>query len=257
MNRSENLYNEIIHNKILEHIPKIFDAKRIETIQKRGKIIEEEAMEIASMREAPSELLGLIAKLTEFKNLRSIRQTLFFNPKTPIAVSKSLIGYLDKRELIKVLNLPTVPYSLKNIVLEYLKNKLPEIPLGEKISLARKAPRKLLLLIIYDDNEMVFEAALWNPKLTEMDLLVLLQKKTEHPSLTSLIAGHPKWKNRYRIKTALVRNPSTPFSISEEIIPQLMLQDLRILKSAPGLDERTYKAIRNAILVKIKSARKR
>lgn len=250
MDKKQNLYSEIINKKILEHIPKLLGGKKSAIIIRRGKITEEEAKEIASMKEAPSELLGLIAKLSDLADMHAIRHSLVFNPKTPVAVSKSLIAYLDKSELVKIIGNFNVPYSLKNIVLEYLKHRLPEIPAGEKISLARKAPRKILQLILYDDDEMVFEASLWNPKLIETDLLVYLQKKTDNSALLSLIAGHPKWKNRYPVKKALVRNPATPFSISADIIPKLLLQDLRVIKSAPRLNEKVYELIEESIVEK-------
>ncbi len=247
---NQTLYSEIINKEILDQLPRVLGEEKSRRILERGTLTEEEAKEIAATPEAPSDLLALIAKTTDYEDLYTIRRALISNPKTPVHVSKSLIAYLNKHDLIQLLDSKNVPFSLKNIVLEYLRNKLPEIPAGEKISLARKAPRNLLRLLLYDEDIMVFEASLWNPKLTEGDLLVLLQKKREHSRLLSVIASHPKWKNRYPVKLALVRNPSTPVDVSLRFIPQLLLQDLVSLNNIPALNRRIRESVKEFIALK-------
>lgn len=240
-------YSRILNDEIMEYVPTLFDSVLAKKILKRGNLTVDEACLLASRKETPEKVLALLAKVPEFQDHYSIKEALVFNSKTPVAVSKSLLNYLHKKDLVKVITLHDSPYGLKQSALEFLKNKISEIPVGEKITMARKAPRDILKILLYEQNEMVFDAVLWNPKLTETDILVMLQKKTGNPVLLSILSKHSKWKNRYRIKMELIRNQETPLEICAGFVNDLLLQDLRILLGFPKLRSETKELVLAAL----------
>jgi hypothetical protein len=47
------------------------------------------------------------------------------------------------------------------------------------------------------------------------------------PEILEVLARHPRWSSRYRIRKALACNPATPDTIARRLLPTLMRQDLR------------------------------
>lgn len=235
--------------KLLSFVPKLFDEEKAGAILKRGYIEENEAEFLAGRKETPSEVLKLISETPELYQHYSVKAALAKNPKTPFGVSKALLGFLLKRDLYKLLSSREISSGLRKSSIDFLQKKLPEIPLGEKISMAKTAPRDLLLVLLYDNEPMVLEAALWNPRLTELDIITLIQKKTTGSISLEVIATHKKWKNRYQVRLHLVKNPKTPPFTASLLLENFLRQDLEILLAnkeiSSELKENIYEVIRN------------
>jgi len=223
--------------KILSYVPELFEDEKAKAILKRGYLEESEAVFLASKKETPSVVLRLIAETPELYQHYSVKTALAKNPKTPLGISRGILNFLLKRDLYKLLSSSEISYGLRKSAIDFLQRKLPEIPLGEKISMAKNAARDLLLVLIYDKDPMVLETALWNPRLTELDIITLIQKKTISPKNLEVIATHKKWRTRYQVKLYLVKNPKTPFLIASSMLSNFLRQDLEILLSNKEISE--------------------
>src|SRR3989338_1866699 len=237
--------------KLLSFVPKLFDEEKAGIIIKRGYLDESEAEFLANRKETPSEVLKLIAETPELYQHYSVKVALAKNPKTPLGISKALLGFLLKRDLYKLINSKEISSGLRKISIDLLQKKLPEIPLGEKISMAKNAPRDLLLVLLYDKEPMVLETALWNPRLTEIDIITLMQKKNTVSSSLEVIATHKKWKNRYQVRFYLTKNPKTPFSASVSLLENFLKQDLEILLSNNEISDKLKNEISKQIKIKL------
>jgi len=238
------------HQKILSYVPKLFDEGKAKVILKRGYLEESEAILLAGKKETPAGVLKLIAETPELYQSYSVKAALASNPKTPIGVSKGLLNLLLKKDLFKLISSREISYGLRKSSIDLLQKKLPEIPLGEKISLAKNASRDLLLVLLYDKEPMVLETALWNPRLTELDIITLIQKKTISSKNLEVIAKHKKWKTRYQVKLYLVKNPKTEFSTASSLLSGFLRQDLLVLLANKEISNDLKNEISNAIKIK-------
>ncbi|MBW2581503.1 MAG: hypothetical protein JRD00_11310, partial [Deltaproteobacteria bacterium] len=102
----------------------------------------------------------------------------------------------------------------------------PRLPLGLRRHLARIAPQKAFQLILSDGNDEVFEAFLENPKITQAEVLVLIDRaRTQH--LIEKLSRTPKWYASHTIKRRLLSNPHTSFSVACRILDYLPFVELK------------------------------
>ena len=97
---------------------------------------------------------------------------------------------------------------------------------------------------------MVLEIALWNPRLTELDIITLIQKKTTGTQSLEVIAGHKRWNTRYQVKLYLVKNPKTLFPISSSLLGSFLRQDLLALLANKEISNDLKNEISNTIKIK-------
>jgi hypothetical protein len=108
---------------------------------------------------------------------------------------------------------------------EYLET-WPRLPLGLRRHLARIAPHEAFQLILADGNDEVFEAFLENPKITQAEVLVLIDRaRTQY--LIEKLSRTPKWYASHTIKRRLLSNPHTPFGVARRILDYLPFVELK------------------------------
>jgi hypothetical protein len=127
--------------------------------------------------------------------------------------------------------------SLRRTAEVHLGTRLPELAVGEKVSLARRASPGIISQLRHDPNPQVIAALLDNPRLTEGQLVPLLHGASTPPAILELIANDRRWGVRYPLRLALVRNPATPFKVSWRLLEALRKSDLRPVATDPRLPE--------------------
>jgi len=102
----------------------------------------------------------------------------------------------------------------------------PRLPLGLRRHLARIAPQEAFQLILSDGNDQVFEAFMENPKITQAEVLVLIDRaRTQY--LIEKLSRIPKWYANHTIKRRLLSNPHTPSSVAFRILDYLPFVELK------------------------------
>jgi hypothetical protein len=112
---------------------------------------------------------------------------------------------------------------------------LPELRLGDRVTLAKIATPTVLRLLLEDGEPKVSTACVINARLREEDLLVALRKDTVPPGLIGAAAESPRWKEQYGVRLALALQPRTPLSLALLQISSLLKRDLLRVARAPGL----------------------
>ena len=123
-----------------------------------------------------------------------------------------------------------------------LRDRLDEMTLGERVALARVGSREIVQALRRVREEPVFQALLTNPRLTEEDLVpIATDPQTPAPILSSIVR-HARWNNRYNLRLAVVRNPTTPPAVALSQLITLSEKDLRDL----GRHQSVTSAVRSA-----------
>lgn len=172
----------------------------------------------------------------------SIQKEIVNHHCCPQDISLNILPGLLPIDLLRVAkNLRISPFIRRQAETIFLQ-KWSKIPLGEKISHARRATPFILKNLKSEQNRMVIKALLENPSLTEEIILELLNfPKISVVAIEEIL--NSRWKNRYRIKLAIVKCPKTPVQFALRMVSELRKGDLLTL-----LNESIPPLIRNKIL---------
>jgi hypothetical protein len=166
-----------------------------------------------------------------------VRRDLALHPRTPETLAARFVPTLWWRDLMALALDTRLRPSLRRTAEIHLGTRLPELAVGEKVSLARRASPGIIPQLRHDPNPQVIAALLDNPRLTEGQLVPLLHGASTPPAILELIANDRRWGVRYPLRLALVRNPATPLKVSWRLLEALRKSDLRPVATDPRLPE--------------------
>jgi hypothetical protein len=186
-----------------------------------------------------------------------VKRALAFHPRTPRLVSLRLLRDLYLMDLVQVAIMPGVSAELKRNAEEQLLARLPQLPLGQKITLARRGPARVAGALLAEGHAQVVAIVLDNPYMTEAQILRALSREKLSTSVIPAIAGHRKWSITYNIRLALVRNPSAPLATILSYLPELTVSDLRELASPGIVPENLRKYLQAEVQRRIRASEKK
>jgi hypothetical protein len=157
------------------------------------------------------------------------------NPRTPLSLSQRVLPQLAWGDLAGVARSPRVSGTVRIRAEGILKDRLPEMRLGDRIALAKIATPRVISLLIGDPDARVVHGCLLNPRLREEDLVSALRRDTVAPALIEAIEGSERWREGYRVRLALVLQPLTPLPIALAHVSSLNPRDLLHVAESPGL----------------------
>ena len=185
-------------------------------------------------KDLPTDFLSEVLKRRHFLKNYLVRKLLAFHPHTPRNDTVRLIRELYLMDLIQFAISPGVLPDLKRKAEDQVIAKMPQLPLGQKITLARRSPARIAGALLAEGQPKVVQSALSNANLTEAQVLRVLAKDKLAPHVVQSIAQHDKWSHIYNVRIALLRQPSTTLATVLVFLPELTVADLRAL-AAPGI----------------------
>src|SRR5712691_9370809 len=185
-------------------------------------------------KDLPGEILEEVGRRKALRKSDRVKKALAFHPRTPRLVSLRLLRDLYLMDLVQVAILPGVSAELKRNAEEQLIARLPQLPLGQKITLARRGPARVAGALLAEGHAQIASIVLDNPYLTEAQILKALSREKLPAPVIPAIIQHRKWSLSYNVRLALVRHPSAPLATILSYLPELTVSDLREL-AAPGI----------------------
>jgi len=189
---------------------------------------------VLQRKDLPAKFLEEVLIRRQYLKSYQIKKALAFHPHTPRSEGFRLLRDLYLMDLVQFAISPGVLPDLKIKAEEQVIAKLPQLPLGQKISLARRAPARTAGVLLAEGQPPVVKATLANPNLTEAQVLRVLSRDKLPPIVVQSIAHHQKWSHIYNVRIALIRQPSTTLTTILAFLPELAISDLRELV-APGI----------------------
>ena len=185
-------------------------------------------------KDLPGELLQEVLLRRHFLKSYRVKKALAFHPHTPRSEGFRLLRDLYLMDLVQFAISPGVLPDLKLKAEAQVIAKLPQLPLGQKITLARRSPARIAGALLAEGHSPVVRAALSNPHLTEAQVLRVLSRDKLPPVVVKSIAQDAKWSQAYNVRIALIRQPATTLTAILAFLPELTISDLRELV-APGI----------------------
>jgi hypothetical protein len=185
-------------------------------------------------KDLPAEILEEVARRKPLLKNYRVKLALAFHPHTPRLATLALIRKLYLMDLVQLTLLPGIPAELKRSAENQLSSRLPQLPLGQKVALARRGSARVAGALLAEGHARVLSVALDNANLTEAQVLKVLSREKLSPDVIRAITQHRKWSCAYNVRLALVRHPGCTLSSVLSYLPELAVSDLREL-TAPGI----------------------
>jgi hypothetical protein len=180
-------------------------------------------------RELDSSLIESIARHERWGSRHVIRAAIVNHPKTPKTLALRLLTLLFWKELLRVTLNVQVAMPVRIAAENRLKERFPELELGEKISIARVAPPGLIPLLSEEDDHSLIRSLLSNPRLRELDVLSLVSRASVTPPALRVVFESERWIVRPAIKKALVAHPNTPVHVALSLLERMPRREVRAL----------------------------
>jgi hypothetical protein len=188
-------------------------------------------------RDLSGVLLEEIAKRKNWRTNYRVRRALAGHPHTPRLLAMRLLRDLHLMDLVRISLLPASPAELRRLAEERVIAQVPQLPLGQRLMLARRGSARVAGGLIVQGPEQVARIALDNSFLTESHLLKSLAKESLPAAIVSAIAVHKKWSKLMNVRIALLRHPRSPLERVVAFLPDLPrrdIEDLVKLARLPG-----------------------
>jgi len=212
----------VVERAIEEHadlVVELLDAVQLERKDLSGLLLEE------------------ISKRKTWRANYRVRLGLAAHPHTPRLIAMRLLRELHLMDLVRVSLLPTSGMELRRLADERVLTQLPQLPLGQKLMLARRGSTRIAAGLVAHGPEQVTRVALDNSFLTESQLLKTLAKQSLPARIVAVVANHDKWSKRVNIRVALLRHPHTPPDRVPALVPGLPRREIEDLLELSRLPE--------------------
>jgi hypothetical protein len=180
-------------------------------------------------------VLASVADAGKWTASEGIRLRLARHPHTPRRIAIALLRQLFLFDLLRVSLLPSAPAEIRRAAEGIILTRVPHLPVGEKLSLARRGPSRIAGAVLAEGHPQAIKLALGNAFLTESQLLKVLAKADVPERVVAAIAQHPKWSCQYNVRLGLLRNKHTPIPVILAILPDLTIRDLKDVMSLESL----------------------
>ena len=185
-------------------------------------------------KDLPGEVLEEISRRKPLLKNYRVKRALAFHPRAPRLATLRLIRELYLMDLVQLTLFPGTSGEIRRNAEDQLIARLPQLPLGQKITLARRGPARVAGALLAEGHPQVRAVVLDNAYLTESQILKVLSREKLCADVVQEIAQHRKWSTVYNIRLALVRHPGSTLSSVLSYLPELTVSDLREL-AAPGI----------------------
>jgi hypothetical protein len=198
-------------------------------------------------KDTPGVILEQVARTRTWMRSYRVKLRVASHPHTPRLTAVPLVRQLYLFDLVTLSLVPSVPAEMKRLAEDLVINRLPQLPLGQKFTLARRGSARVAAALLAEGLERVVGLSLDNPFLTEAQVLKTLARDGLPESVVAAVARHRKWSYLYNVRMALVRHPLTPLARVLGFLGDLTLRDLEELSAASTLGESLRRYLRHEI----------
>jgi hypothetical protein len=194
---------------------------------------EDAALAVVKRSDVTAEALAQLAKNPIASKSRKVLVALASHPRTPRHVSIPLLRSMFTFDLMNFALTPAVAPDVKRAAEEQLIMRLESLPVGQKITLARRASGRVAAALLQTADQRIISPALDNKQMTEALVVQALTKPRAPERLYVLVSHHPAWQLRREIQIALLRSEKTPLERAQEFAKNFSREFLQEIVPAP------------------------
>jgi hypothetical protein len=226
------------HASLAERKELLFDPVEevIHGLLDNETLTEEELLLLVQRKDLAVTILQRLGNDSRVEVSYQVKRALLFNVKTPASVGLKFVGQLFTFDIMSLLLIPAIAREVKAAGEEMLCRKLPQLALGERLTLARRTNSDRLLSLLLDDSSReVVGAVLTNAFLREGLICAAIRKPTVKPHTVEQIAINAKWSCRQDVRYTLLRTKYLSLGTALNFLQTLNSNQLRELAGDPSV----------------------
>lgn len=196
---------------------------------------ESHLLRLLRKRELSSSVIEALARHDRWGRRHIVRAAVVNHPKTPRTLALRLLSLLFWKEQLKVATNMRLATPLRVAAENRLKERLPELEVGEKITMARSVPPSLVAALANEPEARLIHALLQNPRAREVDVVGIVARESTPPPVLRVVASSERWVSRPTVKLGLVRHRNTPVHVALSLLEKIPRRDLKKLVAANEL----------------------
>lgn len=202
-----------------------------------GEVQERDVLDALRNPYCTVEVAETVASRPELLGAHSVRELLASFRGLSFARAMDLIATLPWPSLLALAQSPRTPPMVGRHAEKKLGAVLARMSLGEQVALARRSHRPLLRPLIELGHRQVLAALLDNPRLSEDDVLLILNTVEAPPQFYGELARHQRWGHSYALRAAMARCRHAPLPVALSALVQLRSSDLEAVAGRPDVPE--------------------
>jgi len=225
---SRRLYRAIKADR--EDILRLLEDPSMEVVKallKNPDIDESCLLQLLKRRDLTEDVLKAVYRMSLTDTSHRLKVALVHHHASPDHIVLALIPHLYLFELVTVCLLPGATPDRRLVAERAIIKRLPEEPLGSKITLARRAPSAVVEALLCECLPQLVDACLDNPRLKQASIFKLMNGPGANAETISAVARHPRWKSRHELKVAILKNNKTPLIWFTALLPGLSLSEVK------------------------------
>lgn len=167
------------------------------------QVTEDAALALLAGRDISAEEIESLVSNRGLMRSRKVLLAVARHIHTPRKLAIPLVRQLFVYELMQVALTPAIAADIKLLAEECVVAKLASTSLGERLTLAKQGSSRVAAALLTDAEVRVRDAALNNPRMTEMFIVRALRKTGVPRALVGAVRLHPKWATRIEVRRAL------------------------------------------------------
>jgi len=189
-------------------------------------------------KRSTAEIVARVGRNRSWMQARDVRVAFVGHPRAAAVAARQVLPHLFWRDLADVAGNLRLSPLVRRDAERVIARRLPDLAVGERITLARRGSRGLIESLREDPEPLVLRAIAGNPRATEADLLRILQREELPSEFLGWLCDRSTWGQRRALRVRLVRHPRTPVPSALRAMSCLSRRDLQALsddESAPRL----------------------
>ena len=180
-------------------------------------------------RDLATPVIEAVARHDRWNKRQVVRGAIVNHVKTPRTLALRLLSLLFWREQLRVASNIRIAMPLRVAAESRLKERLPQLELGEKVSIAHSAPPGLIPLLAASNQARVVRSVLRNPRMREQEVLTLVKRETTSGSVLRVVAQSERWVARPPVTTGIVCHRNTPVHVALTLLGRMPRRTLMAL----------------------------
>ena len=172
-------------------------------------------------RELATPVIEAVARHDRWNKRHVVRGAIVNHMKTPRTLALRMLSLLFWREQLRVATNSRLAMPLRVAAESRLKERLPELELGEKISIARSAPPGLISALAACNHARVVQSLLRNPRMREQEVLALVKRETTSGPVLRVVAQSERWVVRPPVRSGIVSHRNTPVHVALTLVSRM------------------------------------
>lgn len=219
-------------------------ADLIGCLEKGERPTEGELLQTLRSACCPPRLVAVLEGCRWVRGARRVMAMMLRHPACSVSFAVDAVGRVGWVELLAVARDPRASPTVRRLAERRLCERVAEMSVGERVALARRAPRALFALLIVDETPRTIGALLDNPLFCEADAvrLVNLNPRLE---CVRVALGHSRWGRHPAVVHAALRLKNLPLALAASLAVTLSEPQRRQLEgsaeTAPELREALHR----------------